>query len=99
MKNMDQKFFERWFNGFSGGLDQLRQEECSRLFSKCALQCSCDALKYLYRDLFIECNGDLDKFFLRLNEKKILKEKLYNQEKFMNLYLQNAVALYIHKLA
>lgn len=85
MKNMDQKFFERWFNGFSGGLDQLRQEECSRLFSKCALQCSCDALKYLYRDLFIECNGDLDKFFLRLNEKKDIEGKVIQSGKVYEL--------------
>ena len=84
-KNMDKEFFEKWFYGFNEGLNQLKQEECSRLFYKCAQQCSCDALKYLYRDLFDECNGDLDNFFLRVNEKKDIEGRVIESGKVYEL--------------
>lgn len=61
-------FFEGWFKGFSEGIDKLSQEERGRLFSSCASRCAKDALKYLYLDLFKECNNNLDLFFERLNE-------------------------------
>ena len=82
---MDKEFFEKWFSGFDEGLNQLNQEECARLFSKCAERCSCDALKYFYRDLFNECDGDLDKFFLRLNEKKDIDGKVVESGKVYEL--------------
>ena len=94
---MDKEFFEKWFNGFDEGLSQLKQEECSKLFSKCAQQCSCDALKYLYKDLFNECNEDLDKFFLRLNEKKDLEEKVIEPGKIYELiFTKCGCPLYTH---
>ncbi|MBR5964923.1 MAG: hypothetical protein IK015_02245 [Treponema sp.] len=82
---MDKEFFEKWFGGFDEGLNQLNQEECARLFSKCAERCSCDALKYFYRDLFNECDGDLDKFFLRLKEKKDIDGKVVESGKVYEL--------------
>lgn len=82
---MDKDFFEKWFKGFNEGLSQMSQGECSRLFSKCAQQCSCDALKYFYRDLFNECGGDLDKFFLRLNENKNIEGKVIETGKVYDL--------------
>ena len=42
---MDKEFFDKWFKGFNEGLDKMSNEECSRLFSKCAYKCACDALK------------------------------------------------------
>lgn len=62
------EFFKNWFNGFNEGLVRMTEDECSRLFFSCAKQCAKDALKYLYRDLFHECNGNLDLFFNRLHE-------------------------------
>ena len=94
---MDKEFFEKWFKGFDEGLSQLKQEECSKLFSKCAQQCSCDALKYLYKDLFNECNEDLDKFFLRLNEKKDLEGKVIEPGKIYELiFTKCGCPLYTH---
>ena len=61
-------FFESWFQGFDKGLEQLSTQECARLFSECAAQCGKDALKYLYQDLFKDCDGDLDAFFSRLGQ-------------------------------
>lgn len=72
---MDKEFFDKWFDGFNDGLDKMSYEECSRLFSKCAYKCACDALKYLYRDLFVDCNRDLDEFFSRVEEKKNVRRK------------------------
>ncbi len=62
------EFWEKWFKGFSEGLDNLSDEERGRLLKPCASLCAKDALKYLYQDLFKECECDLDKFFSRLGE-------------------------------
>ena len=69
-------FFDGWFREFGSGLDKMSDEECGRLFSCCAKRCSGDALKYLYRDLFKDCGGDLDKFFSRVGEQKGLEGKV-----------------------
>ena len=61
-------FFKNWFNALDKGLDKMSEQECSRLFSECSSQCAKDALKYLYRDLFDDCEGNLDEFFSRLRE-------------------------------
>ena len=82
---MDKKFFDNWFNGFNDGLEKMSTEECSRLFSKCAYKCACDALKYLYRDLFEECEGNLDKFFSRVEEKKNVKGRIIESGKIYEL--------------
>lgn len=65
--NMD-TFFINWFHALDKGLDQMSQQECSRLFSACASQCAKDAFEHLYRDLFDACERNLDTFFSRLNE-------------------------------
>ena len=66
MENLD--FFKRWFHDFGDGINNLNEEECGRLFQPCASQCAKDALKYLYQDLFSECEGNPDTFFERLHE-------------------------------
>ena len=78
---MDKDFFDKWFEGFGEGLDKMSNEECSRFFSKCAYNCSRDALKNLYRDLFEECEKDLDRFFVRLEEKKNVKGRVVESGK------------------
>ena len=78
---MDKDFFDYWFDGFNEGLDKLSNEECSRLFS----QCACDALKYLYRDLFVDCDRDLDKFFSRVEEKKNVRGRVVESGKVYEL--------------
>lgn len=82
---MDTKFFNKWFAGINEGLEKMNTEECTRLFSKCAQQCASDALKYLYKDLFAQCNGDLDKFFSRVNEQKDLDGKVIESGKIYEL--------------
>lgn len=82
---MDSKFFYKWFEGFNDGLDKMSNEDCSRLFSMCAYNCSCDALKYLYRDLFEECGKDLDIFFSRVEEKKNVKGRVVEAGKIYEL--------------
>ena len=67
---MDEKFFKKWFGSLNVGLEKMSIDECSRLFAGCAETCSRDALKYLYRDLFNSCNGDLDMFFTKVGVKK-----------------------------
>ena len=86
---MDKDFFDKWFEGFGEGLDKMSKEECSRLFSKCAYNCSRDALKNLYRDLFEECEKDLDRFFVRLEEKKNVKGRVVESGKIYELIFTN----------
>ena len=57
------EFFEGWFNTLEKGLEKLDVNECSCLFSECAKTCSEFVVSGLYRPLFEECEGDLDKFF------------------------------------
>ncbi len=78
-------FFADWFTALEEGLDKLSTEECSRLFSGCARRCSKDALKYLYRGLFDECEGDLDKFFTRVHERKNVDGKVIEPGKVYEL--------------
>ncbi|MCR5012281.1 MAG: DUF6144 family protein [Lachnospiraceae bacterium] len=86
---MDKDFFDKWFEGFGDGLDKMSNEECSRLFSKCAYNCSRDALKNLYIDLFEECEKDLDRFFVRLEEKKNVKGRVVESGKIYELIFTN----------
>ena len=83
------RFFTDWFNALNEGLEKMSIEECSRLFSRCAQKCSCDALKYLYRDLFDECGKDLDKFFSRVCEKKDVKGRVIEPGKIYELIFTN----------
>lgn len=78
-------FFSDWFKGLEQGLENMTCEECSHLFSACAKRCSQDALKYLYRDLFSECEGDLDRFFERVNERKNVDGKVLEPGKVYEL--------------
>ena len=73
---MDEKFFNRWFGSLNDGLDKMSVDECSRLFAGCAETCARDALKYLYRDLFNECDGNLDMFFTKVGEKKNVEGRI-----------------------
>ena len=59
-------FFEGWFQSFDKGLEKLDYDECGCLFSECANGCSEYVTNNLYRGIFNECEGDLDKFFTRL---------------------------------
>ena len=86
---MDKKFFDKWIEGFNEGLELMNTDECSRLFSKCASKCACDALKYLYKDLFIECENNLDKFFERVEEKKNVKGRIVESGKIYELIFTN----------
>ena len=82
---MDTEFFKDWFSAFNTGLDKMDIQECSRLFADCAKRCSMDALKYLYRDLFEECERDLDTFFERVGEKKNVKGRVIEPGKVYEL--------------
>ena len=82
---MDEKFFTKWFDSLNNGLEKMNVEECSRLFTGCAETCSRDALKYLYRDLFNECNGNLDKFFTKVGEKKNVEGRVIESGKTYEL--------------
>lgn len=78
-------FFNGWFTAFGEGLEKMDEKECSRLFSECACRCAKDAVKYLYRDLFDECKGDLDIFFSKLNEKNGIDGKVIEKGKVYEL--------------
>ena len=82
---MDNGFFSEWFRSLNKGLDNMNTEECSRLFSPCAQRCACDALKYLYKDLFNDCHGDLDEFFTRVEERKNVKGRIIESGKVYEL--------------
>ena len=62
------EFFTGWFGSLEKGLEKLNEQECARLFSECAKSCSWYVVNYIYRKLFNECEGNLDRFFTRLHE-------------------------------
>lgn len=82
-------FIERWFKGFSEGIEKLNREERGRLFSSCASLCAKDALKYLYQDLFTACDGNLDIFFSRLNEVHSVDGKVIEKGKVYEIIFLN----------
>ena len=62
------EFFTGWFGTLEKGLEKLNEQECACLFSECAKTCSWYVVNYMYRKLFDDCGGDLDRFFGRLHE-------------------------------
>ncbi len=62
------EFLEGWFLTLEKGLDKLDVNECSCLFSECAKTCSEYVVSGMYRPLFDECGGDLDKFFTGIHK-------------------------------
>ena len=62
------EFFTGWFGTLEKGLEKLDEQACACLFSECAKSCSWYVVNYIYRKLFDECEGDLDRFFTRLHE-------------------------------
>lgn len=62
------EFFEGWFKTLEKGLEKLDANECSCLFSECAKTCSEFVVNCMYRPIFDECGGDLDKFFANIHK-------------------------------
>ena len=62
------EFFQGWFATLEKGLDKLDADACSCLFSECAKTCAWYVVNYIYKKLFDECEGNLDRFFSRLHE-------------------------------
>ena len=56
-------FFDGWFATLGKGLDQLDVNACQRLFSECAKTCAGYVVSNMYREIYDECEGDLDRFF------------------------------------
>ena len=81
-------FFTDWFRALDRGLDGLEPEHCSRLFAGCAKRCSEDVVKYLYRRIFDESEGDLDRFFGRLNEIENVEGRIVEPGKVYDLILR-----------
>jgi hypothetical protein len=86
---MDEKFFNKWFGALNNGLEKMSIDECSRLFAGCAETCSRDALKYLYRDLFDSCDGNLDMFFTKVGEKKNVEGRVVESGRVYELSFTN----------
>ena len=62
------EFFTGWFSMLEKGLEKLNEQECACLFSECGKTCSWYVVNYVYRKLFDECEGNLDRFFSRIHE-------------------------------
>ena len=66
--NSFNEFFTGWFGTLEKGLEKLNEQECACLFSECGKTCAWYVVNYIYKKLFDECEGDLDRFFSRLHE-------------------------------
>jgi len=66
--NSFNEFFTGWFGTLEKGLEKLDEQECACLFSECGKTCAWYVVNYIYKKLFDECEGDLDRFFSRLHE-------------------------------
>ena len=80
-------FFPEWFKDLDKGLENLETEHCACLFSECAKMCASNVVQYFYRDIFDACEGNLDKFFTKLNEIDNVEGKIIKPGKAYELIL------------
>lgn len=62
-----------WFKGFENALTRMNQKERETLFCACGQNCADRWVMNLYKDLFNKVGGDMDQFFIAINNAEGVK--------------------------
>jgi len=62
------EYLKSWFRGFEQGIADLQPQQREVLFRACAVNCVHGGPFGLYRSLFEAAEGDLDRFFVKIDE-------------------------------
>lgn len=76
---------KRWFRGFEHGIANLQQPQREVLLHACAVNCVQGETFGLYRRLFDEAGGDIDRFFAKINEYEGVRGEVVAAGKVYNL--------------
>lgn len=63
------EFLTEWFKWFEKGISGLDEKSKEKFFSECASNCVNRGVLDMYKDLYLESENDLDKFFRSLSSK------------------------------
>lgn len=75
-----------WFKGFEDGIAKLSEEQRETFFRECGRNCvQCGTLQ-VYKDLFEQAAGDLDRFFAIADEQLGVRCKTVEKDAVYNLY-------------
>lgn len=85
-----------WFEGFEKGLSQLSPPERENFFCECGKNCVQNGVLPVYEQLYIDCGGDLDIFFIRANEFDGVRGEIVECGKSYNLCFVDC-ACHLHK--
>ena len=62
------EYLKSWFRGFEQGIADLQPQQREALFRACAVNCVHGGPFGLYCSLFEAAEGDLDRFFVKIDE-------------------------------
>lgn len=75
-----------WFKGFEDGIAKLSEEQRETFFRECGRNCvQCGTLQ-VYKDLFEQAAGDLDRFFAIADEQTGVRCETVEKDAVYNLY-------------
>lgn len=75
-----------WFKGFEDGIAKLSEEQRETFFRECGRNCvQCGTLQ-VYKDLFEQAPGDLDRFFAIADEQPGVRCETVEKDAVYNLY-------------
>lgn len=75
-----------WFKGFEDGIAKLSEEQRETFFRECGRNCvQCGTLQ-VYKDLFEQAAGDLDRFFAIADEQPGVRCETVEKDAVYNLY-------------
>lgn len=75
-----------WFKGFEDGIAKLSEEQRETFFRECGRNCvQCGTLQ-VYKDLFEQAAGDLDRFFAIADEQPGVRYETVEKDAVYNLY-------------
>lgn len=75
-----------WFKGFEKGIAKLAAEQREQFFSECGKHCvQCGTLQ-VYKDLYEQATGDLDRFFAIADEQPGVRCETVEKDAVYNLY-------------
>lgn len=78
-----------WFKGFEDGIAKLSEEQRETFFRECGRNCvQCGTLQ-VYKDLYEQAAGDLDRFFAIADEQPGVRCETVEKDAVYNLYFWN----------
>ena len=86
-----------WFKGFENGIARLTEEQRETFFAECGKNCvECGTLQ-IYRKLYEDSEGDLDKFFAKAGDLPDVKSEIIEKGFAWHLYFMECTCPLHHK--